>query len=150
MNKIKLFHIITLSLGDWSDDGHGKTKTFNIKCNLSLKNLKKAYLVGAKKLKVDIVNDIAADYEDAKIDDEQFEIFQSAGFIVDKSWFPYSLNEPDDFYLPKNDDQTFGLCVEIFAQLYLFTCKIGDPNLQYELVKRNENIIDIGGYGLFY
>jgi len=61
-----------LVIGDWSNDGHGKSKYFTFECSHDENAVKKAYKAAVKKSKVSLHNEkgadsICCDYEDSKI-----------------------------------------------------------------------------------
>ena len=73
------FYIV---LGDWSSDGHGKSKKILIESNLTHDELQKAYLQSCKKTKIAFHNDhkakltICVQYEQAQLTREIFDALQ--------------------------------------------------------------------------
>jgi len=126
-------NIINLVIGDWSDDGHGKTHTVTVKSNLLKENIDRAYLEGVKKIGVDI-SEYCEDYEDTLVPMEALKKLETAGFDL------YTL----DGY---GEDEEFGIWYEDFAKIWMFIAKTGNPDLI--LVPADPNSINIGGYGLF-
>ena len=120
-------NVTNLVIGDWSDDGHGKTATITIKSNLTSKGIEKAFKVGAKKIGVDITS-LCEDYEDYGLPDEAIAKLKKAGYEGDE----------EEGFLEAG--------YESFAAIYLFTVKIGDPSFEYKEVDGKN--INIGGYGL--
>ena len=122
MNKI------LLKLGDWSDDGHGKTEDVFIQCNLTMEELQAAYKKGSKKVGVNLSDDVCCEYEDSSIDDETRNELEKAGLEL-----PYS---------------EWGIDATDFANLWMAIATIGNPDLKWEHDNLNVPTIDIGGYGL--
>ncbi len=140
MKKPELEHSITLTLGDWSHDGHSQTEVITVKCNVDKKDLEKAYKKGTKKVGFDLTEDVCADYEDGSVSDEVIEKLRDAGI------------KPEDFAEKGDaDDEGWSLAYdyEAFAGLWMRIAQLGDPDLKYEVAPTNPNNINIGGYGLF-
>lgn len=125
MNKIRLV------LGDWSDDGHGKSKEFMIESSLKKLQLQEAYKIGAKKIGVSII-EFCSDYEDSKMPAKDFNIFNTLN-----SEFP-----------TETKDEEVWVDEDLYAKMYMMTCKAGHPELKWNFIVDDE-WIDIGGYGLF-
>jgi len=53
-----------LILGDWSDDGHGKTETFIVESNKPVDEAREAYFEAVKKTGIDFGEQVCRDYED--------------------------------------------------------------------------------------
>jgi hypothetical protein len=136
--KKELTHVVNLVIGDPSHDGHNQSDTITILSNLPRKAVENAYKNGAKKIGINIVEDLAEGYEEDTISKEQLEKFTSKGFKIE-------LLEGDRQML--EDDGVVSLYAELWADLYLFTAKTGDPEFMYE--KTDDNNIDIGGYGIY-
>ena len=139
MNKENMKFQFTLVVGDWSDDGHGKTANIAIKSNLSPAEVLCAYETGSKKLGFDLINTVAEVYEDRAISREKWNAFVKLGFDCDLAKF--------DVPYDNGDDDDLSLCYEAYTSLYLFVIKLGEPDFQCEPM--NNKSIQIGGYGLF-
>lgn len=124
-------HSHRIVIGDWSDDGHGKTETFEIKSNLSKKEIEKAYQEGSKLVGFDMIKDICDSYEDSEFPKESYEKLVSLGCKVKLT--PYNGVISPDF--------------DEWKELFLFVTFLGDKNFQWKDVKSSD--IRIGGYGLF-
>lgn len=132
---------INLMMGDPYADGHGKSEVTMIESNLNVKDLLKAFKAGSKKIGVDF-DEIASDYEEDKLTNEDHDKFVAHGFSFDKvSEFDWT-DEDDEYYALRLD-------TDLFAELYLFCVKVGRPDFEYKVI-RSKNNIDIGGYGLFW
>lgn len=124
-------NIITLTCGDWSADGHGRTSSDTIRTNLTQKEIVKAYEKGAKIIGVDLSEDLCTDYEDNAFPGKARQAYADHGMGFSEY----------------GGDST---CLDsyLFTKLYLFTAQVGNPEFKYEVVDSDE--ITIGGYGLFY
>ena len=131
-------NIITLTMGDWSHDGHNMTTTVTIRSNLDRSSLEAAYEAGVEKTDVDLTEDIARDYEDGRFPDEDVEALMKFGF------------KPEEF-LEKydEDDDDWTISPDGFWLVWLFIAKVGDPSLEFEEAARDTSNINIGGYGMF-
>lgn len=123
-------HIVQLTVGDWSDDGHGKVDNTLVKSNLNKDDVLKAYKDGCKVCGFDITK-YCEDYEDNSVPMEL--IRKVPPKILDS--------------LYEETDEEYGATSEDFAQIYLWICKQGNPNFVYKVFVPKE--IHIGGYGLF-
>lgn len=126
-------HLLKVILGDWSDDGHGKTKTFIIECNLSEQDLNRAYRAGVEIIGFDFKEEVASDYDDATINRGLLKILRSKGVKI--SFEDY---DPDDYEICIDPDD--------YLEMYMGVCKLGNPNLNYQVRSLPE--IRAGGYGL--
>ena len=121
-------------LGDWSDDGHGKTSLRAINSNLSLKQIENAYTKGSTIVGFDLVNEVCCEYEDASFPKSSYDSLVNRGF---KYEFDDTPDEDDKYHLSYDD----------FTHIYLFVVKLGNPKFEHSIL--NDSSIKIGGYGLF-
>lgn len=73
---------VKVVLGDWSDDGHGKTETLILRLrgrDLSDEALSASYQARVAELGVDLAT-VCQDYEDSSIAEDFYEQLQEAGF----------------------------------------------------------------------
>lgn len=146
----KLTYTINLVMGDWSDDGHGKTDTVTIVCNLDKKALALAYKAGAKKLRVDVSKTVAEEYESATLSKADWKKFAAAGMTLQQLFeHPYFRKEAESGLKDRNMEY-IGLDTDAFARLWLFTAKLGNPKFEFAFTRDDQVSINIGGYGLFY
>lgn len=138
MQKILEPFNITIQLGDWSDDGHGKTSIFNITSSLSFKEINRAYKKGAKKIGVDLIEEVCTDYNNSGIGMDLLNKFIEA--VFDKKLFGLTDDMEVEYLM---------LDYESYLNLYFATVSIGNNKFQYTLVDNDKSIIQIGGYGLF-
>lgn len=125
--------IISLIVGDWSTDGHGRTGTVVITTNFTAEEMEKALNVGQDVVGIDF-NNLCSEYQDAYLSEGDYTKLMLAGF--NHSW-------------DKNEDGCVYLDVDNFVKIYLFLVKIGDNKFEYTSAGANYDEILIGGYGLF-
>lgn len=128
-------HTCQFVVGDDSEDGHGKIKTFLFKTNLNVTEIHQAYRDAVQMVGFDFTSNVACDYQDNNILMEDFELLKSKGIDVDLS-----------DYMMKGDTSIY-LSPENYLKFYLKYCKLGNPEFEYEEIN-TKNKIDIGGYGL--
>ena len=133
----ELEYTISLTLGDWSDDGHGKTEVFVIKSNLTSTEIDDAYERGTKILGFDLSKDAAAEYEDSTISDTNVQILAANGF--------------DITLMLKTTEGNYYLDYETFLDVWLHAVYLGNKDFLWEVMDRKQmQNLNIGGYGLFY
>lgn len=130
--------IINLIVGDWSDDGHGRTSSFTIEANMPLYEVENSYKMGVLKTGLDLTEDVACDYQDPRIRPEQLQKLQRHGFKFE-----------DDNFDVEPDKNGVYLSPEMFVEMYLFLARLGEPGLTVKHVSSNHSTIHVGGYGLF-
>lgn len=134
MSDIK--HDIQLVVGDWSCDGHKRYVTIAIRCSLDRDGLIDAYKKGARKLKFDLMMEVARAYEDSSIRRDTLQMLKDAGYRYD--------GQEDD---EEDEDANVSLYPEWFADIWLFIARTGDPDMKAEILAETPRIT-IGGYGL--
>ena len=130
--------IVNLVLGDWSNDGHGKTEVRSFYCSHSAAEIKAAYAIAITNNRA--LKDIADDYEDAVLTDEHIDALTAISFPVDTmEWFGED-NQTDDesAYITKDE----------FVDLFWHLVKIGNSEITHTHVGDNITV-NIGGYGFF-
>lgn len=131
-----------LTVGDWSGDGHSRSDSINIECNLTVKELQAAYKAGAKKVKLDLTKDVAEDYEDCYIRADELAKLRKHGYSNDHEVSVEDTGDKDpELYRIDN--------YEAFADMWLFIAKVGNPKLVCKVASASASI-HIGGYGLYY
>lgn len=118
MNKFKIV------IGDWSNDGHGRTDDYIISTNLSSKEIDAAYKKAVKFIGIDMVEELCRDYN-GDITKEQIEIFAAHGIEIEE-------------YMDR----------DTFLWLWGEYIKLGNSDFEYKMAEDVESI-EIGGYGLF-
>lgn len=119
---------IRLTIGDWSDDGHGRTKDFIMNSNMPVEAVREAHFKIRKATGIDIEN-ICSEYEEDEIDKETVEILKDMGFK-----FSNTTGMGDGITNP-----------EEMAKLWVFLLQKADPSLELEL--QNDNIPNLHFYG---
>lgn len=130
-----MVNIINLTIGDWSNDGHGKTSSVTISSNLSEEEIRDAYSVGSKIVGFDLSESVCSDYQDTSLSVAYLSSLVKHGFD-EQSIYGYKRNH-GGFHLVEQD----------FVNIFLFIVKLGNSNFEFNIVKNNE--ICIGGYGFF-
>lgn len=149
MNQFQ--HDVTLVLGDWSDDGHGKTDIVIINSNLDAKELMTAYKKASKKLKFNFINDVATEYEDSLLPREGLQTLIDNGLDL-KTVFDtdYDLKEAQKVLEGKESEEDgVSLWTDSYTAIFLFIVKLGNPEFEFRFTDSEESQINIGGYGLF-
>lgn len=139
---------ITLVLGDWSDDGHGKSETIVVGSNLDKDEVFKAYQKGSKKLGFNFIDKIAADYEDNWLSSDKLGKLMEHGITPEKFFSnDYDLKQAKEAL--ENEDGV-GLWTDSYAAIFLLIAKLGNETFEYEILPEDRSSrINIGGYGLF-
>lgn len=133
----ELSHVINLTAGDESQDGHEKTETITVSCNLTKAQLEKAYRAGTKKLGFDLSADVAREYEDSSVSEGFVKKLRAAGI------------DPTEFLEQDDGDWSFGYSATSFIELWLRIATLGNPSLVFEHMSETSPSIFVGGYGLF-
>lgn len=133
-----------MSIGDWSDNGHGKHKDFIVESNEPVEVVRKAHFAMKDVLGFSI-EDICSEYEDSVIDSETTKVIMELGY------------EFEDI-----DNGEAGMYPKEMAELWIFLLKKVDDNLELKIIEdeipnfhfygfdEKKRHIDFVGYGLFY
>lgn len=144
LSKKLLPHVFKMTVGDWSDDGHGKTETFFVSSNKPFKNVISAY----RKAKVAVVpSSIFNDFEESSLSSEDYLRMFDDGYdmLVD-------FNEPKERarrakQLPSETWQDILDCPQIepvdLVYYIIWCCQRGDPKLKFSV---DSDIKDLFGY----
>jgi hypothetical protein len=148
---------IKFSIGDWSDDGHGKSETFLVKSNVPLIDLQEAYFEACNKLGVRLDGDKkikweppCSDYEDSVFPMEIYKHLKEQGVKMPE---PEDTYDEDDKGVYFNPDQWVDIILSfIMWQNKKIKLTRMDDDVQtfhfYGIDKQNRHIGHIG-YGLF-
>ena len=120
---------IRLTIGDWSDDGHGRTADFIVNSNQPVEEVREAHFKIQETTGVDIES-ICSEYEEDEIDEESVEILKDMGFQ-----FSNSTGMGDGITNPAE-----------MARLWVFLLQKAEPNLKLEI--QNDDIPNLHFYGL--
>lgn len=131
--------LVTLTVGDWAADGHGRTHRVTIRTNLSAPELQRAYAGGTKIVGFDLKEEVARDYEDNLFPNEYLSKLIELGLPV------------GDIFgdVPEEELVEYGLDYDTYWMVWLFIAKLGAPQLAYRQVLEGSNV-NVGGYGLFF
>ena len=138
-------HTIVLRLGDWSDDGHGKTACFYITSNIPIIALGKAYAKGVKNVGIDIVS-YCNQYEEWSLPKEAVQKLLDAGCKLEDHVDSWAFKE---WLKGTTPDEELSMDTHSFTNIWLWIASQGDADFEWRMIKEDRLIIDIGGYGLF-
>lgn len=149
--------LINLVLGDWSGDGHNRTKGYVIDSSVSFDMLENAHHKGCKVLGFSFENEAASEYEDPTISVDHFQKIIDHIDVDEAQFIINNIGGSRDFYSPTklNDpsiemgERRVRLTLESYAALWLMIAKIHDPTIIFKVNIDNSERINIGGYGLF-
>ncbi len=146
---------LKIVLGDWSNDGHGKTSDYYIEVNKTIDEMNAAYQKSKKKF--DFVNNVASEYEDSKImslDAEEF--FMKRGFDFDtletlQEKFSYSI-KLEDVIIDGVVEDSIPLYEQDYVKLLIFHIGCELEDFTWKFVNEDVKQLDTNdymGYGLF-
>jgi len=118
-----------MSIGDWSDDGHGKHDDFIISSNKPVEDVREAHFKIKAVTGIDIEN-ICSEYEETLISDINVEELNKLGFR---------------FHEDTYDDGTIDMYSSEMARLWVFLLEKADPELQLMFI--DDDIPDLHFYG---
>lgn len=130
-------YAVSLVVGDWSNDGHGRVHTMNVVSNQTAQQLQRCFASGSDKVGFNLTKEIACEYEDCRISRDKIDTLLKLGMS------PEDLDE----VLPEDNEAVF-LGPEGFARIWIFVAKLGDSDLTCHEVATDRAYI--GGYGLFH
>ena len=132
-------HWFTVTVGDWSYDGHGKTDTHLINSSLSKDDMEKAYKAGCELIGFDMVETLCEGYEEGSIEKKTVEAFASSGLDL--------LALADKWDREEYAEHGVLAVSGLWVAMWLHICKLGAADLvAFHITKANVNI---GGYGLW-
>lgn len=124
--------LVHLVIGDWSDDGHGKTDSVFIESNLTALQIEEAYSqFFTNNLELALYKDFCEDYDDVRLPEKLATFLLEAGLIMQG-------------YI---DTENFIVNQDEYVQIYLFIVKLARPDFKYSLIEIPK--CNIGGYGFF-
>lgn len=137
--------LMYLVVGDWSDDGHGKTEKFLIESNKPIQEVRAAYNKGCKIAGFDLTESACINYLDNTIPPDILK--KLYGVLPDfvKTWLFCADTFNADLHLSVPYDIE---CAEFFADIWIQIAQLGDGDLHLEYHHEVESI-NIGGYGVF-
>ena len=72
-----------MSIGDWSEDGHGKSEDFLVTANKPVQNVREAHYLIKEKTDIDIES-LCSEYEDNVVPDDIAEQLLERGFQLER------------------------------------------------------------------
>lgn len=129
-------YLIRLVLGDTSGDGYDKIRSEIVCSSKDNKEIQAIYNKFSTRAGLDLINEVATDYEDSWLSVEQTELLKKAGVLL-----PSDLQDAYD-----DVEEMYNLDPEHWFALYIGILKAEDPSLVLELL--NPADLDIGGYGI--
>ena len=143
-------HTMTFTLGDWSDDGHGKTSTYTIIANMSAVDVGKAYKKAMAATGIKPHDDWACGYEETDYAPQKL---IDAGIPRDIVRHDNTDSDDTDEWRMWDGDH--------FVNLTIAFCKLGNPNLEMGIAPQDSTPLDLRqhlnvthyeqyGYGLFH
>lgn len=125
-------HKESLIIGDWSEDGHGKTETINFNCTHGRDEIREAYQKFVDKHHIslhDYTDDsILVEYEDYALSQETYHALELAG--IDFSRFDDFICEDDSYYMTPHN----------VAVLFLEMVRCELDHFQFEFLKERSPI----------
>lgn len=156
------------TIGDWSDDGHGKTSEFVFRTNVTIEEVRQAYLAscsltkisfGPKKPGDGIEHTICSEYEDGYISFNALKVLISHGLsCLSEEDYQNDIPFPDEcFFTDSYDKNGQYVDVDSFSKLLMWFIKLSLPELEYEVSKTipsvngywDKDLNQMWGYGLF-
>ena len=158
----KRLYTLEYSLGDPSDDGHGKCERHFAKSNYNPKEISKAYKSATELLGFDFVKEVAADYMDGSISCKYTGKLLKHG-ILKPSDFGYSeeewkehiddISEDGPFDYKDLTEDSYDLDQEIFVDIFVKIIKFILPDFELtEIITPTDGYLselEGAGYGLF-
>lgn len=133
-----------MSIGDWSNDGHGQHVTYTIKSNKPVEEVREAHFNIKDKTGIDIEN-ICSEYQDCRLDDTYYNKLLDLGFKFPPTEFdshditPFTMARIWIFLLNKTDP-SLNLNMENTKDI---------PTLHFYGFDEKNRHIDFVGYGCF-
>lgn len=117
-----------MSIGDWSDDGHGKHSDFIIRSNFPVEVVREAHFAMENVLGFNI-EDLCSEYEETVIDIKTTKIIKDLGFDFED-------------YTEIGEAEMYASAM---AKLWIFLLQKVNPELKLEIIK--DEIPDFHFYG---
>lgn len=140
-------HLFNMNLGDWSDDGHGKTETKTYSCNKPFEKVVAAYAKARSMLDYTVHPDkVFEDCDDHSLTEEVYFAIYDAGYDMLAGFNEQKERDRREKELPEERWGDILDCSQVDKEelgLYvLWFCQQGDP----ELVFSDEKVGDLFGY----
>lgn len=147
---------LKVTLGDWSNDGHGMTEVFivDLPTVINQSELEEMYNLGAGVIGFDLIKQVCRNYEDNRIDLGWYDRLTTLGYE------PYDFKKEAgkwDSYPEFDEGEYAYLTTELYLDIYMFFVSVGyekmigtNDSFGYRVVSDDMPQVTIGGYGLFY
>ena len=114
---------LPITLGDWSNDGHGRTERFEIISNKSAEDVANAYVQACKISGIIFHSDVASDYDDRSFPAEKFKVLGCPDEIL-----------VGDYQDDEDDLSSYGVThYEHYLELFMWFCTLGDSELELSI-----------------
>lgn len=133
-----------MSIGDWSDDGHGKHEDFIVSSNVPVEIVREAHFAMKDKLGFSI-EDICSEYEDTVIDIKITKMIEDLGFEFED----YTSYGEADMYAKAMAELWVFLLQKVDNSLELKIIDDDIPTLHFYGFDEKKRHIKQVGYGLF-
>lgn len=131
----KIGYLFTLTVGDSSADGHAITRNEIVCSSVTSKDLMKIYQQFVEKTGIDLINDVAIEFEDKSLSEEYADNLKKAGVKL-----------PEEVISEIEEMGSCNMYPETWFKLFIEIVKTQDPNVEVEIL--NVPDLDLGGYGL--
>jgi hypothetical protein len=148
---------VKVTMGDWSNDGHGMTQVdiVELPTVMSEDELNEMYKLGVDIVGYDMTEKVARGYENNSIDEDMYERLLTLGYD------PYKLKRVkgmwDEFAEFNRERAIYYINPELYLDIYMFFVGLGYEqkfgtmdSFGYLIVSDDMAEARIGGYGLFY
>lgn len=130
---------INFVLGDWSNDGHGRTETYHYSSNYSGEEIESAYYRAVLKTGIDIKKSVAVKYDGPFLYTTEYDVLRELGYNMG-DWAEEDILRKGKVYIEENTDM---------VDMYMTLVKTELPDIVYELANDDAHTIRGMGYGLF-
>lgn len=141
MNKFKI------ELGDWSDDGHGKTEVYMLESDLTVAETREAYIRSINFTGIEFQKEIANAYDDNTLSEIVYLNFKEHGFDFTK-------HEDEEEY------EEIYICPDFYVEMLIWFIKLSAPESTIKVIddeipcfngfwNKDPRINSHFGYGLF-
>ena len=152
---------IKLVIGDFSDDGHGKTETVIVETRHTAEQIIEAFQKGAEKLDLKTtyikgwpllnIDGLCSNYEDYKFPKDiaaKLGVTLSEDVYISAFWENKDINQEWNDFVAK-DGKLEKYATLSYCAVWLAIALQGDPTIKMSVVQDTMPKINIGGYGLF-
>lgn len=117
-------HLFRIPIGDWSGDGHGKCDWYTARSNKPVEEVREAYFAARERMPTLCPERYCDEYEESRIKDPVLDALEAAGAPA-HAIAEFRDDCPDDLSL-------------VLAEIVVWFCMQGDPELRVELVQEEK------------